>query len=128
MDRNELTIKPDAFMAMLSDYYCEKLGKDVAVKANPHKESTGIWDEEDIVVDVYLEETIEIRGQNAIRTSYLSREEIEEAVREFIGEDYKLTGFVLQTDFSTVSFDGVKVYMEEKQRKLTKVPKVRKED
>jgi hypothetical protein len=123
MDRNELTIKPKAFLVMLGDYFCEKYMKPVVVKSHAHKEPTGIWEDEEIVVDLYLEETIEIRGQKAVKRSYLSKEEIDEAIKSFIGEDYDLTGYTLQTNFNAASFEGVKVYMEEKQKKLAKVPK-----
>jgi len=134
MDNYVLEISKTDFLGMLSNYFTLKNNKVIQVKEK-HRVVQGNYDYDSTVyVEIYFEEEKEILGYKAIKTTTLSKEEIQEILNELLDqEDYVIDSLMYKTrteyrggggmyepSYEVGIFEGVKINIKEKQKKLQK--------
>lgn len=130
MEGYKLEIKREEFLGMLNEYFTLKLEKPIQVKEEL-KATTNFRGDDEVYVKIYYEETIQILGHTAIKTTILTNDEIKGILNELINnEEYQIENLYFNTpmvwkgygmdEHQEPSFDGVILEVKEKQKQLRK--------
>jgi len=132
MDNYVLEISKKDFLGMLSNYFTLKNNKVIQVKEKHRLVQGSYGCDSTVSVEIYYEEEKEILGYNAIKTTTLSKEEIQEILKELLDrEDYIVDSLMYKTrteyrsgngmyepSYEVAVFDGVKINIIEKENQL----------
>ncbi len=130
MEAYKLEINKEEFLGMLSEYFTLKLEKPIRVKEE-HKATTNFRGDDEVYVQIYYEETIQILGHTATKTTILTNDEIKGILNELINnEDYYVDSLYYNTpmvwrgygldEHQEATFNGVIIQAKERQKKLQK--------
>ncbi len=134
MDNYVLEISKKDFLGMLSKYFTLKYNKIIQVKEKHNVVKIDSGRDTKVNVEIYYEETKEILGYPATKTTMLSKEEIQEILNELLNqEDYYVDSFIFRTrteykgggslyepSYEVGIFEGAKIKVKEKQKTLQK--------
>ncbi len=130
MNTYKLEIKSDDFLNILSNYYTQILGHPCNVKEK-HEIDYDRYGNKFARINIYYEETIVILGYKAIKTTTISKEQVEDIFNELI----KSSGLVIDTllynsgvgiegfyhdEYETAYFNGITLSLKEKGKTLTR--------
>ena len=130
MDIIKLDIKPNEVLNILSNYYSNKLGKNIKIEVDLDRCVP------DYYMDCYIhkatfyyKDDITILNQTVSKTNYLSEDEVKEVLKEIVViEDYEVNKININVDTMTVGyyrdehdetvFNGIDIELKNKEKKL----------
>ena len=130
MNSYKLEIKNNDFLNILSNYYTQILGHPCNVKEK-HEIDYGRYGDKSAKINIYYEETIDILGYKATKTTTISKEQVEDIFNELI----KSSGLVIDTllynsgvriegyyrdEYEAAYFNGITLSLKEKAKTLTR--------
>ena len=130
METYKLEINKEEFLGMLSNYFTLKLEKPIQVKEELTV-STNMRGDKETYVKIYFEETIQILGHTAVKTTILSNDQVKGILTELVNDEnlvieslyyrtpsvWKGYGF---DEHQETEFGGVTLQVREKQKQLRK--------
>lgn len=126
MNTYKLEIKKNDFLNILSNYYTKILGHSCNVKEK-HEVDYGRYGDKSAKVELYYEEIIEILGYKAIKTTTISKENVEDIFNELINDKGLIIDTLLynsgvrkegdyRDEYEVSYFNGVTITLKEKQK------------
>lgn len=126
MNTYKLEIKNNDFLNILSKYYTQILGHPCNVKEK-HEIDYGRYGDKSAKVELYYEEIIEILGYKAIKTTTISKENVEDIFNELINDKGLIIDILLynsgvrkegnyRDEYEVSYFNGVTITLKEKQK------------
>lgn len=131
MNNYKLEISKDELLGMLSNYYTRILGHKIKVEEKSEIEYFGLYENKGAKVTLYYEETIDILGHKATKTTNISEEELKKVLNELIKE----SGYMIDTlmynkgvrlegyyrdEIEVSYFNGIELTLREKGKELVK--------
>lgn len=131
METYKLEITTQELLGMLSNYFTLKLEKPINVKESHSISYEGYYEDKVSKVEIFYEETIEILGHTATKTTTLSKDEIKSILNELIdNEKYTIDSLYYNASIETKGyyrdeyeqavFNGITLNIKEKQKTLRK--------
>lgn len=129
MNTYKLEIKKNDFLNILSKYYTQILGHPCNVKEK-HEIDYGRYGDKSARINIYYEETIDILGYKATKTTTISKENVEDIFNELITEKDLIVDTLIynsgirmegyRDEYETSYFDGITLSLKERKNNYTK--------
>lgn len=129
MNTYKLEIKNNDFLNILSKYYTQILGHPCNVKEK-HEIDYGRYGDKSARINIYYEETIDILGYKATKTTTISKENVEDIFNELITEKDLIVDTLIynsgirmegyRDEYETSYFDGITLSLKERKNNYTK--------
>ncbi len=130
MNTYKLEIKNNDFLNILSKYYTQILGHPCNVKEK-HEIDYGRYGDKSARINIYYEETIDILGYKATKTTTISKEQVEDIFNELIksygleidtmlyNSGVRIEGYYCD-EYETAYFNGITLSLKERKNNYTK--------
>lgn len=129
MNTYKLEIKNNDFLNILSKYYTQILGHPCNVKEK-HEIDYGRYGDKSARINIYYEETIDILGYKATKTTTISKENVEDIFIELITEKDLIVDTLIynsgirmegyRDEYETAYFNGITLSLKERKNNYTK--------
>lgn len=131
METYRLVMGKDDILKALSDYLTLQKDKPIVVKEKHRINYVGYYEEKELEVTIYYEETVEILGHPATKTVEMDKEDVKEILDDVLNEKgYYIQNINYQTEIRSgycypgesdnPSFNGIELTIGEIQKGLQK--------